>query len=187
MSEDGTMATILIVEDDKFLSRALADGLVNAGFKVVVAYNGEEGLEKIVSEKPNIILLDIIMPKKNGFEMLEDMKLKNIGTGIPVFVLSNLGQDDDVKKGKELGAVDYIVKANLSIKNIVEKIKATLASVNTNSVKPAKPSSESVQPVPESADEIQQPASVSPEPPSVEQSTTESEPVVTDRTEKEQT
>ena len=113
---------IVLAEDDRFISLAYKDGLSRAGFEVVHAADGAEAVKKIKSEKPDIVLLDVIMPEKNGFEVLEeinkDPKVKNI----PVIVLSNLGQDSDIKRGKELGAYDYFVKSNLSMADVVEKV-----------------------------------------------------------------
>jgi two-component system, OmpR family, alkaline phosphatase synthesis response regulator PhoP len=118
---------ILLAEDDKFISRAYEDGLGKAGFEVVVANDGGEAIAKVKSEKPDIVLLDLIMPTKNGFEVLEELKLDPDLSKIPVVVLSNLGQDSDVKKSKDLGAVDYLVKSNFSMKEVIEKIKFYLA------------------------------------------------------------
>ena len=114
---------VLLAEDDKFISRAYQDGLGRAGFEVISALDGEEALEKIKKTIPDIILLDVIMPEKNGFEVLEEIKADNKLKKIPVIILSNLGQDTDIQKGRELGAVDYLIKSNFSIGEVVEKIK----------------------------------------------------------------
>ena len=120
---------ILVIEDDKFLIKALQDHLKRSGFEVVVALDGEEGMKLIISEKPDLALLDLIMPKKDGFEVLaevkgnSDDKIKNI----PIIILSNLGQESDLKKGIELGAVDYLIKSEFRLKVVVKKIKETLA------------------------------------------------------------
>jgi two-component system phosphate regulon response regulator PhoB/two-component system alkaline phosphatase synthesis response regulator PhoP len=117
---------ILLAEDDKFISRAYKDGLERAGFDLVLASDGEEAVAKIKSEKPDLVLLDIIMPLKNGFEVLEEIKKDPAVKDIPVIVLSNLGQDSDITKGHSLGAVDYLVKANFTMAEVVEKIKKYL-------------------------------------------------------------
>lgn len=118
---------ILIAEDDIFISRAYKDGLQGAGFEVVIAADGQETIEKIRSEKPDLVLLDLIMPVKNGFEVLEEIKAdKTLNTRI--VILSNLGQESDVEKGKELGAVDYLIKSNHSMKDIIEKVKQNLTN-----------------------------------------------------------
>lgn len=121
------MAKILLVEDDKFLSRAYNDGLKEAGFEVVVAFDGEAAIEKIRSEKPDLVLLDLIMPIKNGFEVLGDMAIDDTLKKIPVIILSNLSQESDVERGKALGAVDYLVKADCSLRAVVEKVTEHLA------------------------------------------------------------
>ena len=107
---------ILIAEDDTFISRAYTDGLTRAGFEVIKAINGTEAVEKIKSEKPNMILLDIVMPGKNGFEVLKEIRSDKSTMDIPVVILSNLGQETDIAKGKKMGAVDYLIKSNVSMK-----------------------------------------------------------------------
>ena len=121
------MNKILLVEDDKFLSTALDDKLTREGFTVIKALNGQEAITKIRSQQPDLILLDIIMPQKNGFEVLAEIKLDETFKHIPVIVLSNLGQEADIKKAQDLGAVDYLVKSDVEMKIVVEKIKAELA------------------------------------------------------------
>ncbi len=124
---DGTK--VLIVEDDKFLSELISTKLSKEGFNVNLATDGESGLEKAVSDSPEIILLDIMLPGMSGFEVLEGLKshadeaVKNI----PVLILSNFGQESKVQQGLKLGAKDYLVKANFTTGEIVEKIKAALA------------------------------------------------------------
>ena len=113
---------VLVAEDDRFLSRAITDKLSKEGFEVLNAFDGEEAIKLAVSKKPDIILLDIIMPKKGGFEVLEGIKIKG-GTKAPVIILSNLGQESDIIRGKELGAVDYMVKSNISLKEVVSKVR----------------------------------------------------------------
>jgi len=121
------MNKILIVEDDEFLKRIYTLKLKKAGFEIVLASDGEEAVEKIKEEKPDLILLDLILPKKNGFEVLEEIKVIPELVDIPVIILSNLGQESDIKKGIELGAVDYLVKTEISIDTVVSKIKEYLA------------------------------------------------------------
>ena len=117
----------LLIEDDKFLRELIIQKLGKEGFEVVEAPEGEGGLVKMKEEKPDLVLLDLILPGIDGFEVLhrakEDAELK----GIPVIILSNLGQKDDVQKGVDLGAVDYLIKAHFTPGEIVEKIKVTLA------------------------------------------------------------
>jgi len=118
---------VLIAEDDKILIKALKDKLSREGFLVAMASDGDEALLKLKEEKPDIMLLDVMMPGKNGFEVLAEMKLNNGFKDVPVIIVSNLGQEIDIIKGKELGAVDYIVKSDLSVSGVVEKVKENLA------------------------------------------------------------
>ena len=117
---------ILLAEDDQFISRAYTDGLERAGYKIINAYNGKEAIEKIKSENPDLILLDLIMPEKNGFEVLEEVKQDEALKNIPIIVLSNLGQDTDIQKARDLGADDYLIKANYTLTEVVEKLKKYL-------------------------------------------------------------
>lgn len=124
----GDKTKVLIVEDDKFLSELISTKLTKEGFDIVLATDGETGLQKAMSDKPNIILLDIMLPGMSGFEVLEGLK-KNPDqaiAGIPVLILSNFGQESKVQQGLSLGAKDYLVKANFTTGEIVEKIKNTL-------------------------------------------------------------
>ena len=119
---------ILLAEDDKFISRAYTDGLSRAGFNVIPAMDGNEALAKARENKPDLVLLDLIMPGKNGFETLEELKADSKLKNIPVIVLSNLGQETDIEQAKKLGAADYMVKANYSLQEVIDKIKKYLAA-----------------------------------------------------------
>jgi DNA-binding response OmpR family regulator len=118
--------TILIIEDDKFLRELIARKLIKEGFKIEEAIDGEEGLKKTEEIKPNLILLDLILPGLDGFEVLAKIKDDPKTSSIPVVILSNLGQKDEVEKGLKLGAVDFLVKAHFTPEEIVEKIKTVL-------------------------------------------------------------
>ena len=118
--------TVLLVEDEKMLAEMYATKFSMEGFSVEKAYDGQQGVDLAKQVKPDIILLDVIMPKIDGFGALKMLKQDPALKNIPVIMLTNLGQEDDVKKGKELGAVDYFVKSNHSPSEIVEKIKAIL-------------------------------------------------------------
>ena len=123
--------SVIVIEDESFLSKILAERLEDEGFnRVDVAGNGEEGLQKIKDTPPDIILLDMILPKLNGFEVLEQLNADEKLKHIPVLVLSNLGQDSDIEQAKNLGAVDYIVKSNLSMQKVIESIYSALEKVN---------------------------------------------------------
>lgn len=114
---------ILLVEDDKFLRTLLEKRLISEGFGVEIAVDGDEALNKTVSSPPDILLLDIILPKKSGFTFLQELQKDPNLKDIPIIILSNLGQTEDVEKGKELGAVEYFVKATTSLEELVRKLK----------------------------------------------------------------
>ncbi|MFA4999579.1 MAG: response regulator [Parcubacteria group bacterium] len=118
------MKTILLVEDDKFLSTLLKNRLEKEGLSVTYAGDGEEAVSILRSGvKPDLTLLDIILPKKNGFEVLEEIQQDPGLKDIPTIIISNLGQDTDVARGKELGAIEYYVKAQTSIDDLISKVK----------------------------------------------------------------
>lgn len=118
--------TILIIEDDVFLGDLMAKKLEDSGFKVVKAIDGREGLEKAATIKPNLILLDLILPGMDGFEVLKKIKDNPQTSSIPVIILSNLGQREDIERGFDLGAQDYLVKAQFTPDEIVERVKKPL-------------------------------------------------------------
>jgi len=117
---------ILIIEDDKFLRELISRKLLRAGYNVSGAIDGEEGLKKIKDEKPDLVLLDLILPSMDGFEVLARAKADPATSQIPIVILSNLGQKEDTERGFENGAVDYLVKAHLTPAEIIEKIKSIL-------------------------------------------------------------
>ncbi len=117
---------ILIVEDDKFLRELISRKLLGEGYDIVEAVDGEEGIKKIKEEKPDLVLLDLILPGADGFEVLSKTKEDPSLVSIPIIILSNLGQREDVEKGLKLGAVDYMIKAHFTPGEIVEKIKTIL-------------------------------------------------------------
>jgi len=114
--------TILLAEDDEVLSKVVEEELTEAGFECFQAYDGEVSLRLAQEKKPDLILLDILMPKKNGFDVLEALKRSPETKEIPVIMLTMLGGDDDIKKGLRLGANDYIVKSQHALPEIVEKV-----------------------------------------------------------------
>ena len=119
----GKKTKIIIIEDDEVLARVLYTELSTAGFDVSQAFDGEAGLEMVRSKHPDLVMLDLILPKKHGFEVLEDLKKSPDTKAIPVILLTLLGEDDDIKKGLKLGADDYIVKADHPVAEIIEKVK----------------------------------------------------------------
>ncbi|MBI5467336.1 MAG: response regulator [Candidatus Kerfeldbacteria bacterium] len=121
-----TKITVVLVEDEKMLADMYATKFAMEGFNAHKANDGAAGLEVIRDVKPDIILLDIIMPKIDGFGVLKMLKDDAALKDIPVILLTNLGQDEDIKKGKELGAADYFVKANHTPAEVVTKVKQVL-------------------------------------------------------------
>lgn len=117
---------ILIVEDDRFLRELIKRKLIGEGFEVSETVDGEEALKKVKEEKIDLILLDLILPSLDGFEVLSKIKEDPKLAPIPVIILSNLGQKEEVEKGLKLGAIDYMVKAHFTPGEIIEKIKAIL-------------------------------------------------------------
>jgi len=111
---------ILIVEDEKALATVLNLKLTSSGFETKVVYNGDDALAALKEGPYDLVLIDIMMPKRDGFSVLEDLKKQ--GNGTPVFVMSNLGQEEDIAHVKSLGAKDYIVKADTSPAEITERI-----------------------------------------------------------------
>ncbi len=111
---------ILIVEDEPQMQKVLERKISGIGYKTAVANDGVQALQKIFKDDISLVLLDLVMPTKSGFDVLEEMKAH--GSKIPVIVLSNLGEDDDVETAKRLGAKDYFVKSNISLRDIVAKI-----------------------------------------------------------------
>ena len=120
------MKKILIIEDDKFLRELISQKLVKEGYETSEAIDGEEGFKKVKDEKPDLVLLDLILPGIDGFEVLSNVKEDPILAQIPVIILSNLGQKEDIEKGLRLGAVDYLIKAHFTPGEIIEKIKTIL-------------------------------------------------------------
>lgn len=114
---------ILMIEEDRFLRKIYKNKLSKENFEFIEATNGEEGLNKVVSEKPDIVLLDLILTRKSGFDVLVEMKRNRKTKKIPVIILSNLGQESDIQRGLSLGAKEYLVKTEISLFDVVNKIK----------------------------------------------------------------
>lgn len=117
---------ILIVEDDNFLADIYQKKFEMEGFKVSVSNNGEKALVDIKKKMPDLVLLDILLPKLDGFAVLEKLKEDSAVKDIPVILLTNLGQQDDVQKGLEKGAVDYLIKTHFKPSEVVDKVKKVL-------------------------------------------------------------
>jgi len=119
---------ILVIEDDQFLRRACEVGLKKRGFTVLTAVDGEEGLRQAHAECPDLILLDMLMPKLSGMQTLAALKNDEKTRDIPVVILSNSSVEADVQRAKELGAVGYLVKASLSLKELGDQVMTYLRS-----------------------------------------------------------
>lgn len=117
------MKKILIIEDEKDLRFFLTKALKGEGFETLEAFDGEEGIEIAKKEKPDLILLDLLLPGINGYEVLTKLKKDPFLEQIPVIILSNLGQSEEIEKGMKLGAIDYLIKANFTLDEIVERVK----------------------------------------------------------------
>jgi DNA-binding response OmpR family regulator len=117
---------VLIVEDEEVLLKVLKEKLEKSGYDVATAVDGEAALIRAKDSNPDVIVLDLLLPKKNGFEVLEELKKDEALKVIPVVVVSNLGEDNDIKRALALGAADYYVKSEHPINEIIEKIKHVL-------------------------------------------------------------
>ena len=127
MQNQTTGKKIFIAEDDQFFSNAYRVKLTKDGFDVKLVADGQELLNLLKTEKPDIIILDLLMPVKDGFETLKEIKTDPSLKNIPVIIASNLGQKNDIDQGLSLGAVDYIIKSDLSLEDLVAKIRTLLA------------------------------------------------------------
>lgn len=121
------MSKILIIEDDDFLRSLAVTKLEKEGFVVSMAANGQDGLAAVQSVMPDLLILDLMLPIMSGFEVLEKMKSDEATKNIKVIVFSNLGEESDIKKCLDMGANDYLVKANFTLDELVEKIKGLVA------------------------------------------------------------
>lgn len=117
---------ILIVEDEPDLLKILAEKFTNEGFNVVTARDGEEGLAAVSKDKPDVILLDIIMPKMDGMSMLKKMRAESANKDIPVIILTNLADSDVVVNSLEHGVFDYLIKTDWQLAEVVNKVKRRL-------------------------------------------------------------
>jgi len=118
--------SILIVEDDRFLRELLVRKVESAGFVTTIAVDGKEALKKIKEELPRLVLLDLVLPGIDGFEVLRQVKADPQTSKISVIILSNLGQREDVERGLKLGADDYLIKAHFTPDEIIQKVQKLL-------------------------------------------------------------
>ncbi len=117
---------ILIIEDEQYLRFLLAKSLTEEGFEVEESITGEDGLKKMKDKKFDLVLLDLLLPNMDGFEVLIEMKKDPNLSSLPVIVVSNLGQKDEIESARNLGAVDFLIKANVSLVEIIDKVKNIL-------------------------------------------------------------
>jgi CheY-like chemotaxis protein len=117
---------VLIVEDDNFVAEVYSTKLFEMNHTVRIAQNGKEGLEMVEEEKPDLILLDIIMPVMGGVEMLEELKKKEEWKNIPVILLTNVGEKESIQKTMNLGVKDYLIKSHFTPAEVIEKIDAVI-------------------------------------------------------------
>jgi len=118
--------TILIIEDDTFLQGLVARKLGGSGFNIITAANGEDGLKEMEKTIPDLLLLDLLLPKMDGFEVLAKMRTDTRLRDARVMVFSNLSEDKDIKRARDLGVIDYLVKANFTLDELAGRIKEVL-------------------------------------------------------------
>jgi adenylate cyclase len=125
-------AKILVVEDEEILLTALQEELKQGGYETLGAIDGEDGLTKVKEFKPDLILLDLVMPKMDGMAVLKKLKVDPETLTIPVVILTNLSDYERISEALSLGAKDYLVKANYSLNDLMEKVKSVLARKSTS-------------------------------------------------------
>lgn len=120
------MTKIMVAEDDRLISGSLCDALKGQGFDAIPAYDGEEAVAKVKEQKPDLLLLDIMMPKLDGISVLWELKANPDTAQIPVVVLTNIGDVETISKIVEAGAVDYLLKSDQSVDDIIQKVRDVL-------------------------------------------------------------
>lgn len=125
------MKHVLIVEDDRFLAKAYSVAFEQKKIETELAFDGVEALQKIAANPPEVIILDIILPLKDGYEVLAELKANPATASIPVIIASNLGQAKEVQRGKDLGAFSYIVKSDTPIVEVIDQVVKAAQSVTT--------------------------------------------------------
>lgn len=117
---------ILIIEDDDFFRELISKKLASAGFEISEAIDGQKGILRAQESKPDLILLDLLLPKTDGFEVLSTLKADPSISSVPVIVLSNLGSKEDIEKGLKLGAATFLIKSQFDLDEVISKIKSYL-------------------------------------------------------------
>ncbi len=123
---DAPQKKVLVIEDEKFLSNILKHKLETEGFVVTQAFDGEQGLRMIKEQSPDLVVLDLVMPKLSGFEILERVSMDPQISGIPIVVASNLGQESDIQKAQNFGVRGYFVKAQTSVDDLVNMFRQAM-------------------------------------------------------------
>lgn len=126
MLPDAPKKKILLIEDDVFMVDLLTKELQQVGFDIVVAHTGTEGVQEFKKVKPDLVLLDLFLPDLNGFEVLRQIRQDEVGYTTRVVILSNASEEQNIKEAQRLGVVDYLIKANYSLPEIVEKIRGVI-------------------------------------------------------------
>jgi len=121
---------ILMIEEDRFLRKIYKNKFSKAGFEFREAISGDEGLNKVYSEKPDLVLLDLMLPKRSGFDVLMELKRDKGTRKIPVIILSNLAQEEDIRRVMSLGANDYLIKTEVSLSDVIDRVKECLTKIN---------------------------------------------------------
>ena len=117
---------VLIIEDEQAIADAMKMGLIEAGYEAEAVYDGEEGLARAKEQKPDLILLDLLLPKKDGMTVLKELRQNKETLKIPVMILSQLSDTDKISQGVSLGVVGYLVKVDFSLDEVVAKVKEVL-------------------------------------------------------------
>lgn len=126
MKKANNHKTILIVEDEKDLLELLSDKFLSSGFQVIGVQNGEEGIGQAITNQPDLILLDIILPKMDGLTMLKQLRQDSWGKGVPVIVLSNLSDQKKISEAIQIGVYDFLIKSNVKLADIVNQVREVL-------------------------------------------------------------
>ena len=132
MEKQAPKQKILIIEDDFFVRDLYARELAREGFETVTATNGEDGLLRVVEDRPDLVLLDIMLPKMSGLDVLKKLKEKEEIKDIPIVLLTNLGQDSVIREGFSLGAIGYLIKAAYTPTQIIQEVKKFLRESDSN-------------------------------------------------------
>lgn len=127
---DTSPVKIVLAEDEEMISTAYKEGFSYLGYDISIAWNGAEAIESITQSMPDILLLDVIMPIMNGFEALELIRSNPKFKKLPIIMLTNLSQPSDKEHAFSLGATDYLIKSDITLKELVARIKEVLASAN---------------------------------------------------------